>query len=103
MEKKTVRAGIVGAGFAARFHYEAMSKVYGAHVDVKGVYALDTQQAQAFAKERGIRCYESLDALLDDVDVVHCCVIVAAMMMFIFSEAFLMMPSASRTARKTAS
>lgn len=78
MEKKTVRTGIVGAGFAARFHYDAITKVYGTHVDVKGVYALDTEQAQAYAKERGIHCYDSLDALIDDVDVVHCCVIVAA-------------------------
>ncbi|MFO7976159.1 MAG: Gfo/Idh/MocA family oxidoreductase, partial [Candidatus Hydrogenedentota bacterium] len=78
MEKKTVRTGIVGAGFAARFHYDAITKVYGTHVDVKGVYALDTEQAREFAKERGIRCYDSLEALIDDVDVVHCCVIVAA-------------------------
>ena len=78
MEKKTVRAGIVGAGFAARFHYEAITKVYGTHVDVKGVYALDTAQAKAFAEERGIRCYDSLESLIGDVDVVHCCVIVAA-------------------------
>jgi len=78
MEKKTVRAGIVGAGFSATFHYEAIRKVYGTNVDVKGVYALDTAQAREFAAARGIRPYDSLDSLLDDVDVVHACVIVAA-------------------------
>ena len=78
MQKKTVRAGIVGAGFAARFHYDAMRKVYGAHVDIKGVYSRRAQPGQAFADERGIHRYESLDALMDDVDVVHCCVTVDA-------------------------
>jgi len=78
MEKKTVCAGIVGAGFSARFHYEAIRKVYGTNVDVRGVYALDTAQAREFAAARGIRAYDSLDSLLDDVDVVHACVIVAA-------------------------
>lgn len=76
--KKTVRAGIVGAGFAARFHYDALRKVHGTHVDLKGVFAIDRDQAKAYAQERSIRVYESLEALLDDVDVIHACVIVAA-------------------------
>ena len=78
MSKKTVRAGIVGAGFAARFHFEAIGKVHGTNVEVMGVYALDKEQAADYAAQRGIRCYESLDALLDDVDVVHACVLVEA-------------------------
>lgn len=77
MTKKTVRAGIVGAGFSASFHYEAIRKVYGTNVDVAGVYALDQEQAAAYAKARGIRKYDTLDALLDEVDVIHCCVLVA--------------------------
>ncbi len=78
MGKKTVRTGIVGAGFSARFHYEAIRKVYGTHVDVKGVYALDADQAAEYAAQRGIRAYDNLESLLDDVDVVHACVLVAA-------------------------
>ena len=78
MEKKTVRAGIVGAGFSATFHYEAIQKAYGTNVEVKGVYALDTAQAREYAAARGLRAYDALDSLLDDVDVVHACVIVAA-------------------------
>ncbi len=76
-KKASLRAGIVGAGFSAAFHYEAVRKVYGVDVDVAGVYALDKAQAQAYADKRGIRCYDSLDALLNDVDVIHCCVLVA--------------------------
>jgi len=73
MGKKTVRAGIVGAGFAATFHFESLTKVYGVNVEVKGVYAIDGEQAADYAKARGIKAYESLDALIEKVDVVHVC------------------------------
>lgn len=76
MKKKTVRGGIVGAGFSARFHYEALRRVYSADVDVKGVYALDKDQAAQYAQERDITAYDALEALIDEVDVVHCCVLV---------------------------
>ena len=57
MEKETVRTGIVGAGFAASFHFEALQKVHGTIIDVKGVYAIDAEQAAA---EGG---YEASNAL----------------------------------------
>ena len=78
MTKRTVRAGIVGAGFSARFHFEAIRKVHDTNVEVMGVYALDRAQAGEYASQRGIRCYDSLEKLLDDVDVIHACVLVAA-------------------------
>ncbi|UCD51063.1 MAG: Gfo/Idh/MocA family oxidoreductase [Phycisphaerales bacterium] len=71
MEKKTVRTGIVGAGFSASFHFEAIKKVYGTNVEVKGVQALEG--AQDYAQPRGIAVYDTLEKLLDDVDIVHCC------------------------------
>ncbi len=76
MNKKTVRAGIVGAGFSASFHFEAIRKVYGTNVEIQGVYALEG--AKAYADKRGIAAYDSLEALLDDVDVVHCCTTASA-------------------------
>ncbi len=69
--KKTVRCGIVGAGFSASFHYEAVRKVYGTNVEIVGVHAL--QGAEQYAAKRGIKLFKSLDAMLDEVDVVHCC------------------------------
>jgi len=74
MQKKSVRAGIVGAGFSASFHYEALRKVYGTNVEVVGVYAKDGQQGKAYAEKRGIRAFDTLDALLDEVDAIHVCV-----------------------------
>ena len=73
MEKKTVRTGIIGAGFAATFHFECLKKVHGTNVEVEGVFATDTEQAASYAKQRGIRAYKSLEELLDKVDVIHVC------------------------------
>jgi len=73
LNKKTVRTGIVGARFAATFHFEALRRVYGTAVDIRGVYSLHPESRQAFAEQRGIRAFDSLEQLLDDVDVVHVC------------------------------
>jgi len=73
MEKKTIRTGIVGAGFAATFHFESLRKIHGTNVDVRGVFAIDTAQAAAYAQARGIRQFASLEELIDAVDVVHVC------------------------------
>ncbi|MGD2093483.1 MAG: Gfo/Idh/MocA family oxidoreductase [Phycisphaerales bacterium] len=71
--KKTVRTGIVGAGFAATFHFECLRKVHGTNVEVEGVFAADAKQAAEYAKKRGIKSYDSLEKLIDKVDVVHVC------------------------------
>jgi len=74
MQKKTVRTGIVGAGFSATFHYEALSRIYGTNVEVVGVHARDVEQGRAYAQRRAIRFCETLDELLAQVDVIHVCV-----------------------------
>lgn len=74
MKKATVRTGIVGCGFSATFHFDALSRVHGTNVEVAGVFSLDKPAAAAYAGKRGIRNFETLDALLDQVDVVHVCV-----------------------------
>ncbi len=71
--KKTVRTGIVGSGFAASLHYEAMERVFGTNVDLVGLYSPTTANARRFAEPRGIPVCEDLDSLLDQVDVVHVC------------------------------
>jgi len=74
MTKKTIRTGIVGTGFSASFHYEALRKVYGTNVEVVGVHSKDEPQGKAYAEKRGIRFFDNLDALLDEVDAIHVCV-----------------------------
>ena len=74
MQKKTVRSGLVGAGFSATFHFEAIQKVYSTNIEVVGVHAKDEKQGKTYAEKRGIRFFATLDALLDEVDVIHVCV-----------------------------
>ena len=78
MEKKTVRSGIVGAGFSAAFHFEALKKLHGVSVEPVGVFAIDTEMAESYARQRGIRAFETLEALIEAVDVVHVCAPVSA-------------------------
>jgi predicted dehydrogenase len=71
--KKTLRTGLVGTGFAARFHFVAIHQLCGVNADVVGCYTIDTEGGQKYAAERGIRLFGSLDELLDQVDIVHVC------------------------------
>jgi len=71
--KKTIRAGIVGSGFAASFHFEAIKKVYGVDIEISGVYSLTKEKRESFARKRGIQVFDQLDQLLDHSDVVHVC------------------------------
>jgi predicted dehydrogenase len=73
MKKKTIRTGIIGAGFAATFHFECLKKVHGTNVEVEGVFATDAEQAKSYAKERDIAVYDSLEKLIDKADVIHVC------------------------------
>ena len=73
MDKKTVRTGIVGAGFSATFHFEAVKKLYATDAQVVGVFCRTKKTREAFAQNRGIRAFDSLEALLDKVDVIHVC------------------------------
>jgi predicted dehydrogenase len=74
MQKKKVRAGIVGSGFSATFHFDALTRVYGADVEVIGVHSKDVDGGKCFAETRGIRFFDALDPLLDAVDAIHVCV-----------------------------
>jgi len=72
MEK--IKIGIVGAGFAAGFHYEAYLNVNRIGVEVVGIYSRNPEKRNAFADERNIVAFDSFDAMLNEVDVVDICV-----------------------------
>jgi predicted dehydrogenase len=78
MTKKTIRSGIVGCGFAGLFHYRAIQKVYGTDVEFAGVHDASEERRRAFAAEHGVRAFDSLEGLLDEVDLVHVCVTATA-------------------------
>jgi len=70
---RTVRVGLVGSQFAARFHWEGWRRVYGVPVEVVGVTSKSPATRAAFARERGITSFESLEELCTGVDVVDLC------------------------------
>ena len=70
---ETIRVGLVGARFAARFHYEGLRRVYGVPVEIVGVTSKTVEARDAFAQEKGIRAFATLEELCAAVDVVDLC------------------------------
>lgn len=73
MEKKVLRAGIVGSGFAAKFHYDALQRVFSTKVDIAGAYSVSSNNLMNFTESRNLRAFDSLDDLIQDADVIHVC------------------------------
>ncbi|MAZ27733.1 MAG: oxidoreductase [Cytophagaceae bacterium] len=73
MMKKNVRTGIIGSGYAAQFHLDALQKVNVAAVDVTGVYSRNPQNAQKFASKNGLSSFTSLAEFINASDVLHVC------------------------------
>jgi len=71
--KKPIRVGIVGARFAARFHWEGLNRVHGVPVEVVGVTSKTPQARDAFAQEHKIRSFANFADLCQAVDVVDLC------------------------------
>ena len=68
-----VRVGFVGARFAAKFHWEAIRRVYGVPFEMVGVMSKSAEARDAFARETGVRAFDSFASLCDAVDVVDLC------------------------------
>jgi predicted dehydrogenase len=73
MQKKTLRAGLIGSGFAANFHYEALRRVHGCNVEVAGVWSPTPAKREAFAQRHRLTASETLEQLVDQSDVIHVC------------------------------
>jgi len=73
MKKAELKAGIIGSGFAARFHLQALLRVHAVQVTVAGAYSRNAEKCRAFAEPNGIKAFSSLEELLDAADVIHLC------------------------------
>jgi len=71
--EQAVRVGIVGARFAARFHWDGLRRVYGVPVQIVGVTSKTPEARDAFAKEKGIASFASFEELCAAVDVIDLC------------------------------
>ncbi|MGA7521859.1 MAG: Gfo/Idh/MocA family oxidoreductase [Acidobacteriaceae bacterium] len=69
----TLRIGLVGAGFAARFHLHNLRRVYGVPLVIAGVTARSAESREAFASEHNIPAFDSFEALCDASDVIDLC------------------------------
>jgi predicted dehydrogenase len=73
MKQKTLRAGIIGSGFAAKFHYDAMLRVYTAKVEIVGAYSRSSENLAAFTSVRKLKAFDSIESLIESSDVLHIC------------------------------
>ncbi|PYV87984.1 MAG: oxidoreductase [Acidobacteria bacterium] len=68
-----IKVGLVGAKFAARFHFEGYQRVYGVPLEVIGVTSKSKESREAFAAKHQIRAFDSLQEMFKEVDVVDIC------------------------------
>ena len=73
MTVKKIRCGIAGSGFAAKFHYEALLRVFSVKVDITGAFSPARERLDLFTEPRNLKSYNSVDELIDNSDVVHVC------------------------------
>jgi predicted dehydrogenase len=68
-----MRIGIAGAGMAGNFHVECLRHVHGVEVEIAGVTSLRPESRKAFGEARGIPVYDSVDAMLEHIDLLDIC------------------------------
>lgn len=73
MNIKKINSGIIGSGFAAKFHYEALQRVFNADVDVIGAYSTTSNKLHDFTKDRQLKAFDNANDLMDSCDVLHIC------------------------------
>lgn len=73
MKKQKIKVGIVGSGFAARFHFEALRRVFSAGIEIVGAYSPNPERLNLFTSERNIQSFLSLGEIIDESDVLHLC------------------------------
>ena len=72
MDKKIIRFGILGCGMIARFHADAIDSLENAQL--VGAASANPASAKAFAESRGIRAYDSYEAMLSDPEIDAVCI-----------------------------
>lgn len=73
INKKTLKVGIIGSGFAANFHYEALKRVHSVLLEIRGAYSTTQENLSAFTVPKNIESFERLADLIEACDVLHVC------------------------------
>ena len=69
----SLKAGIVGVGFAGGFHLESLQRVRGIPIEIAGCTSSHAETREAFAEKHGIRAFENVEDLISVCDVVDVC------------------------------
>lgn len=72
-ENNDINTGIIGSGFAAAFHVEALRRVYGTRLKIVGVFSRNEQNASEFSRKYKITRFNDVEDLIDQCDVLHLC------------------------------
>ncbi|WP_442781197.1 Gfo/Idh/MocA family protein [Arthrobacter sp. MMS18-M83] len=73
----TIRVGIIGTGFSATFHVEALKRVWGVDVQLAAVAGRNPQRTTEFASRHGIpRAFTNYRDLLGETDIDLVCICV---------------------------
>ncbi|WP_153797504.1 Gfo/Idh/MocA family protein [Foetidibacter luteolus] len=73
MNKKSIRAGFIGSGFAAKFHYDALQRVFSTKVELVGAWSPTREKLEAFTSPRGLKAFDDMDELIAQCDLLHIC------------------------------
>lgn len=68
-----IRIGLVGAGFASRFHFEGYGRVYKIPVEVVGINDIHPEARESFARNHHIKSFPTLEELCEASDVIDIC------------------------------
>lgn len=71
MEKKVLRAGIIGSGFAAKFHVDALQCVFNTKVEIADVFSPNEKHLKNFAGPGNLKTFNSIEAVISEADVCH--------------------------------
>jgi predicted dehydrogenase len=71
--EKIIRTGIAGSGFAAKFHFEALKRLFSVKIEITGSYSPNSERLKQFTEPRHLKAFSSIDELIDNADVVHVC------------------------------
>ena len=64
-----LKIGVLGAGHLGKIHLKCLQQTEGIY-DLVGFYDVDSENATQVSKDLNVTCFDSVDALIDAVDVV---------------------------------
>ncbi len=70
---KTLRMGVIGTGFAGKFHVESLRRVNGVNIELAGVTSLHAESRRAFGVTHGIPVFDDVPSMLPHVDIIDIC------------------------------